>query len=341
MFEFEGSTLLQFIFAGYGNLTPRTVLGKAITIVYALFGIPLMFIYMANIGSILATSFKYLYSKLCRCSHPEDLPKKATLPSNKSETTSFLDDEVLSRQSSNSYDDSLSGSVSNGSRRVTLKTTAMKNIVEMARKKNSVIINSEARVMSEVQKNNNNPPQDKSENVDKPWINRLSSKLSRVSAPAESPKEEDVIKFKLVEDIRLVTIPISSCVLVLLTYFVFGAILFAHWEDWTYLDGAYFCFISLMTIGFGDFVPGKSYIYNFDESIPESEANAKLILGAIYMLLGMGIIAMCVNLMQEKIITEVCIDYTDHSCPIIIIKILNYYFLDPTVSAKSGTDSRI
>ena len=60
-----------------------------------------------------------------------------------------------------------------------------------------------------------------------------------------------------------------------------------------------------MTIGFGDFVPGKAYIYNLDETIPESEANAKLVLGAIYILLGMGIIAMCVNLMQEKIITEV------------------------------------
>ena len=71
------------------------------------------------------------------------------------------------------------------------------------------------------------------------------------------------------------------------------------------MDGAYFCFISLMTIGFGDFVPGKAYIYNIDESIEETEANAKLVLGAIYILLGMGIIAMCVNLMQEKIITEV------------------------------------
>ena len=97
--RFSFSTL---IISGYGNLTPRTVLGKGLTILYALFGIPLMFIYMANIGSILATSFKYIYSKMCRCAtHPPDLPKKATLPS-KSDTNSFLDDEIISRQSSNS-----------------------------------------------------------------------------------------------------------------------------------------------------------------------------------------------------------------------------------------------
>ena len=39
---------------------------KVVTILYALVGIPLMFIYMANIGTILATSFKYTYSKMCR-----------------------------------------------------------------------------------------------------------------------------------------------------------------------------------------------------------------------------------------------------------------------------------
>ena len=33
---------------------------------YALIGIPLMYLYMANIGGILASSFKYIYSKLCR-----------------------------------------------------------------------------------------------------------------------------------------------------------------------------------------------------------------------------------------------------------------------------------
>ena len=35
------------------------------------------------------------------------------------------------------------------------------------------------------------------------------------------------------------------------------------------------------------------------------EANAKLVLGTVYLLLGLGIISMCFNLMQEKIISQV------------------------------------
>ena len=74
-------SLTVFTTIGYGNLTPRTVLGKAMTILYALFGIPLMFIYMANIGTVLASSFKFLYSKVCRCeAKPVDLPASASLP---------------------------------------------------------------------------------------------------------------------------------------------------------------------------------------------------------------------------------------------------------------------
>ena len=73
---------------------------------------------------------------------------------------------------------------------------------------------------------------------------------------------------------------------------------------WSYLDGAYFCFISLMTVRFGDFVPGNSYIALVD-SDEWDEPKAQLILGAVYILLGMAIIAMCLNLMQEKIVVNV------------------------------------
>jgi hypothetical protein len=41
------------------------------------------------------------------------------------------------------------------------------------------------------------------------------------------------------------------------------------------------------------------------QDMDEQEANAKLVLGTIYILLGMGLISMCINLMQEKIVSQV------------------------------------
>ena len=52
--------------SGYGNLVPKTPMGKIVTMIYALMGIPIMFIYVATIGSILAQGFKFIYTKLCR-----------------------------------------------------------------------------------------------------------------------------------------------------------------------------------------------------------------------------------------------------------------------------------
>ena len=57
---------IDIVVVGYGNLVPKTPMGKIVTMFYALVGIPLMLIYSATIGSILATGFKYIYTKLCR-----------------------------------------------------------------------------------------------------------------------------------------------------------------------------------------------------------------------------------------------------------------------------------
>ena len=52
--------------AGYGNLTPRTEWGKIATILYAIVGMPLMLLYMSNVGEVLAHIFKFIYFRVCR-----------------------------------------------------------------------------------------------------------------------------------------------------------------------------------------------------------------------------------------------------------------------------------
>ena len=44
-------------------------------------------------------------------------------------------------------------------------------------------------------------------------------------------------------------VPIVATIGVLSGYIFTGAIIFSYWENWSYLDGAYFCFITFTTIG--------------------------------------------------------------------------------------------
>lgn len=78
----------------------------------------------------------------------------------------------------------------------------------------------------------------------------------------------------------------------LIFYLLAGSLLFAIWEGWSYVDGAYFSFITFTTIGFGDLVPGESTI---------SRRNGRSLLCATYLLFGMMLTAMSFKLIQEDV----------------------------------------
>jgi len=45
--------------------------------------------------------------------------------------------------------------------------------------------------------------------------------------------------------------------------------------------------------------------FQVSADVDEDEARAKMILGTVYILLGMALLAMCLNLMQEKAVERV------------------------------------
>lgn len=93
-------------------------------------------------------------------------------------------------------------------------------------------------------------------------------------------------------------VPIWLCVFLVVSYIIGGAFLFSGWEGWGFPDSAYFCFITLTTIGFGDFVPAKRVNKN-------KNAEVSIALCSLYLLFGIALLAMSFNLVQEEVISNV------------------------------------
>jgi len=96
------------------------------------------------------------------------------------------------------------------------------------------------------------------------------------------------------DDPLVIIVPSTACLWVWLIYLLVGTIMFAEWENWPYLDACYFCVTSLCKIGMGDFVPGKN--------AAGTGSQTKLIINFVYLLVGMGVIAMCYSLMKEEVL---------------------------------------
>jgi hypothetical protein len=107
---------------------------------------------------------------------------------------------------------------------------------------------------------------------------------------------------------RIRPVPIWLCVFLVVSYIVAGAFLFKSWENWDLLDAAYFCFITLTTIGFGDLVPAKGVSHDSLHTGVNEDVNRATIsiaLCSLYLLFGIALLAMSFNLVQEEVIAKV------------------------------------
>lgn len=241
------------------------------TMFYAIVGIPLTLLCLANMGSFLGNSFRWLYMQLCRlcscmcCPEKESFSAKRRTKSTiaKSKSQSLTPTGDMSHSMSQELDPLQIKVDDNDSN--TLKVIPINT--KKARKPSSGT---------------------KSRSVSRS-TSGTGSDVNIVIEDYDQPKEKVHVK---VEEIR---VPIFVSSMIIAVYIFGGALMFSVWEGWDYLEGSYFCFITLSTIGFGDYVPGSI-------SGAESEGSKeKLIICCVYLMLGLAVMAMCFNLMQEDV----------------------------------------
>ena len=81
-------------------------------------------------------------------------------------------------------------------------------------------------------------------------------------------------------------LPISVAFLVLTAYILLGAFIYSSLENWTFFESFYFVFISMSTIGFGDYVPQQPMF---------------MIASIAYLIFGLALTSMFINVVQLRL----------------------------------------
>ncbi|XP_030381067.1 uncharacterized protein LOC115628935 [Scaptodrosophila lebanonensis] len=244
---------------GYGNIAPRTTLGRIVTLAYAFFGIPLTLVYLSSTGSILARVAREVFSKaLCCC--------------------------LCSNCGYCCYDE----------KRMAEKERRMK------RKRQQEELRKQQAVMQEpyyVRDVYHATPEKQAGGGDIGGGAGPSANMPPPPAPTSLPADIDSLSASesrgSMHGLSILA-PILLCFSMMIIYIVFGAAVLYRLENWPIIDGIYFCFMSLSTIGFGDMLPGL-----------RRESNATTWFCSVYIMSGMTLTAMCFNVIHEEIVHRI------------------------------------
>ncbi|KAF5291148.1 hypothetical protein FQA39_LY14390 [Lamprigera yunnana] len=207
---------------GYGHIVPTTNTGMALSIVYAIIGIPLFLIALTDFGKLFTRGIKFIWSFVRRLYYT-------------------------------------------GSCRKVRKTAHVQDIIHGAQ-----MVYDIARLRKPSMFSGQNPEDE--ENPKSPE-----------TVTTTTPTTPAISNFEIDDEFN---IPISVAIFILVLYIFLGAVMYCIWEQWDFFASFYFVFISMSTIGFGDYVPRDPYC---------------MMVSVIYLVFGLALMSMCINVVQLKL----------------------------------------
>ncbi|KAE8737169.1 hypothetical protein FOCC_FOCC017370 [Frankliniella occidentalis] len=222
---------------GYGHISPSTNTGRAVTIIYAIFGIPMFLILLADFGKLFTRGIKFVWSFVRRLYYT-------------------------------------------GSCRQVRRTQPVQEIMKGAQMVYDLATFRRPSMFPQGE------PEADVEEADTPLRQDQSQAPTiRLEHPdsSEPPATPAPSAFEVDDEFNL---PISVAIVILLIYLFVGASIYWIWEEWGFFESFYFVFISMSTIGFGDFVP---------------EHPMYMMASIVYLIFGLALTSMCINVVQEKL----------------------------------------
>lgn len=111
--------------------------------------------------------------------------------------------------------------------------------------------------------------------------------------PDDFPNYGDIETAHSIDEMQYETqVPIIFIVLILTSYICIGTVIFSIWENWTFIDGAYFCFVTISTIGFADMVPRKTF----------HGSDLQLFACCAYLIVGLILVTMSFSLLETQLV---------------------------------------